>query len=85
MEGEVHPGFTWCDCPEAKVIPKIIHCFWTGGPKTKLAEKCLASWRKFAPDWEIREWGLSDFSDLPDFCKEAVRRELLGLTESNFV
>lgn len=40
------------------MIPKIIHCFWAGGPKTKLAEKCLASWRKFAPDWEIREWTL---------------------------
>ena len=38
------------------MIPKVIHCFWAGGPKTKLAEKCLASWRRFAPDWEIREW-----------------------------
>ena len=35
---------------------KIIHCCWFGGPMTKLAEKCLASWRKFAPDWEIRIW-----------------------------
>lgn len=37
-------------------MPKVIHCCWFGGPKTKLAEKCLASWRKFAPGWEIREW-----------------------------
>lgn len=35
---------------------KIVHCFWAGGPKTKLAQKCRASWEKFAPDWEIREW-----------------------------
>lgn len=44
----------------AKMIPKIIHCFWLGGPKTKLAEKCIASWRKFCPDWEIREWNESN-------------------------
>jgi len=37
-------------------MTRIIHCCWFGGPKTKLAEKCLASWRRFAPDWEIREW-----------------------------
>lgn len=40
------------------MIPKIIHCFWAGGPKTKLAENCLASWRKYAPGWEIVEWNL---------------------------
>ena len=38
------------------MIPKIIHCCWFGGPKTPLARRCLASWRVFAPDWEIREW-----------------------------
>lgn len=42
------------------MIPKAIHCFWAQGPKTKLAEKCLASWRRFAPDWEIREWSFDD-------------------------
>lgn len=42
------------------MIPKIIHCFWAGGPKTALAEKCLASWRRFAPDYEIREWTLGE-------------------------
>ena len=57
------------------MIPKTIHCFWAGGPKTKLAERCRASWRTYAPDWEIREWSLSDFPDLPDFCRAAVRRK----------
>lgn len=37
-------------------MARIIHCCWFGGPKTSLAEKCLASWRRFAPGWEIREW-----------------------------
>lgn len=47
------------------MIPKIIHCFWAGGPKTELAEKCLASWRKYAPGWEIFEWNLETRKDPP--------------------
>lgn len=39
---------------------RFIHCIWLGGPKTKLAQKCLASWRRFASDWTIREWGLAN-------------------------
>lgn len=39
-------------------MEKVIHCVWLGGPKTKLAERCYASWSRFAPDWEVREWRL---------------------------
>ena len=58
------------------MIPRTIHCFWAKGPKTNLAERCLASWRRLAPAWEIREWSLAN---LPDdvltsvFCAEAIR------------
>ena len=38
------------------MIPRRIHCFWAGGPKTGLAKRCLASWRRFAPDWTVHEW-----------------------------
>lgn len=58
------------------MIPRIIHCFWAKGPKTKLAERCLASWRRFAPGWEIREWSLADIqrmASLPIFCQKAIR------------
>ena len=42
------------DCP---MIPKIIHYCWFGrGEKPELAKKCIASWKKFCPDFEIREW-----------------------------
>lgn len=56
------------------MIQKVIHCFWAKGPKTKLAEKCLVSWKRFAPDWEIREWSLADLpaDGLPSFVREAV-------------
>lgn len=43
-------------------IPKIIHYCWFGGkPKPPLAEKCLKSWKKFCPDYEIREWNENNF------------------------
>ena len=39
------------------MIPKIIHYCWFGhGEKPELAKKCIASWRKFCPDFEIHEW-----------------------------
>lgn len=43
-------------------IPKIIHYCWFGGnPLPLLAEKCIASWRKFLPDYEIKRWDESNF------------------------
>ncbi|MGF7109388.1 glycosyltransferase family 32 protein [Treponema pedis] len=39
------------------MIPKIIHYCWFGGNQLPpLAEKCIASWKKFCPDYEIKEW-----------------------------
>ena len=39
------------------MIPKIIHYCWFGrGEKPELAKKCIASWKKSCPDFEIREW-----------------------------
>lgn len=43
-------------------IPKIIHYCWFGGkPKPPLAEKCIKSWKKYCPDYEIIEWNESNF------------------------
>lgn len=39
------------------MIPKIIHYCWFGrGEKPELAKRCIASWEKFCPGFEIREW-----------------------------
>lgn len=38
-------------------IPKIIHYVWVGGkPLTPLAERCIASWQKYLPDYELKLW-----------------------------
>lgn len=44
------------------MIPKIIHYCWFGGkPLPALAIKCIASWKKFHPDYEIKRWDESNF------------------------
>lgn len=44
------------------MIPKKIHYCWFGrNPKPMLAEKCIASWRKYCPDYEIIEWNEDNF------------------------
>lgn len=45
-----------------KQIPKKIHYCWFGqNPLPESALKCIASWRKFFPDYEIIEWNESNF------------------------
>ena len=44
------------------MIPKIIHYVWIGGaPLPELAERCVASWKKYMPDWKYMRWDESDF------------------------
>lgn len=44
------------------VIPKVIHYCWFGGnPLPELAQKCIASWKEFLPDHEIKEWNEHNF------------------------
>lgn len=43
-------------------IPKIIHYCWFGGnPLSNEAKKCIESWKKICPDYEIREWNEKNF------------------------
>lgn len=43
-------------------IPHIIHYCWFGrNPLPELARKCIASWRKYLPDYEIKEWNEDNF------------------------
>ena len=43
-------------------MEKVIHYCWFGGkPLPRSAEKCIASWKKFLPEYEIRRWDESNF------------------------
>lgn len=44
------------------MIPKVIHYCWFGrNPKPKSVIKCINSWKKFFPDYEIKEWNEDNF------------------------
>ena len=44
------------------MIPKKIHYCWFGGkPLPKSALKCIESWHKYLPDYEIVRWDESNF------------------------
>lgn len=44
------------------MIPKKIHYCWFGrGPKPELAIRCIESWKKFSPDYELVEWNEDNF------------------------
>lgn len=59
------------------MIPKIIHYCWFGGNcLDEKAEKCLQSWRKFFPDYEIIQWNESNFDVTKiDFMEKAYRNK----------
>lgn len=45
-----------------EMIPKVIHYCWFGhNPLPPLALKCIESWKKFLPDYEIKEWNEENF------------------------
>lgn len=58
------------------MIPKIIHYCWFGGkPLPKSARKCIASWHRHFPEFEIREWNESDFDvNAIPYTREAYER-----------
>lgn len=45
------------------MIPKKIHYCWFGGnPLPKEALRCIESWKKYCPDYEIIEWNESNYN-----------------------
>ncbi len=58
-------------------IPKVIHYCWFGGkPLPKSAEKCIRSWKKHCPDYEIIRWDESNFDvNCNPYCKFAFENK----------
>lgn len=54
-------------------IPKVIHYCWFGrGPKPTIVLNCMETWKKFLPDYEIKEWNEDNFDiNFNDYVKEA--------------
>ena len=60
------------------MIPKTIHYCWFGGnPLPPMAEKCIASWKRFCPDYEMVRWDESnyDLTSAPEYVRQAYERK----------
>lgn len=59
------------------MIPKIIHYCWFGGnPLPELAKKCIESWKKYCPDYDIKRWDETNFDlDCCDYVREAYQEK----------
>ena len=65
------------------MIPKKIHYCWFGrGKRPKLAKKCIKSWKKYCPDYEIIEWNEDNFdvniNDYTKWCYENKKYAFLS-------
>lgn len=64
------------------MIPKIIHYFWIGEkPLGEKEIKCMESWKRFCPDYEIKLWNEKNY----DFSKNEYMREALKAKKYGFV
>ena len=55
-------------------IPKIIHYCWFGEIQMgELNKRCIESWKRYCPDYEIKRWNETnyDLCKTPDYVKEA--------------
>lgn len=58
------------------MIPKIIHYCWFGkGEKSALINKCIKTWKKYCPDYQIIEWNETNFDvEVHQYCKSAFQK-----------
>ena len=56
---------------------KVINYCWFGNnPKPKIVIKCIESWKKMCPDYEIKEWNESNFDvNINDYVKAAYEKK----------
>lgn len=55
------------------MIPKVIHYCWFGGkPLPEDVKRYIKTWKKYCPDYEIKEWNESNFDVKQNqYCREA--------------
>ncbi|KJD34637.1 hypothetical protein PK35_02355 [Tamlana nanhaiensis] len=55
------------------MIPKIIHyCWFGGGEKSAFIKKCIRTWEKYLPEFEIKCWSEENFDiNTNEFVKQA--------------
>ena len=59
------------------MIPRIIHYCWFGhNPLPEFAQKCIESWKKYLPEYEIKEWNEDNFDvNIIQYTSEAYKEK----------
>jgi len=58
---------------EIELIPRKLHYFWfSDNPYPDKIKRCIESWHKFCPDYEIIKWDLNNYQTENLFCNEAL-------------
>ena len=62
-------------------IPKKIHYIWLGhGEKSEKIKNCIASWKKYLPEYEIKEWNESNFDiNYNDFTRQSYEKRTIRI------
>lgn len=59
-----------------KIEKKIHYCWFGGNPKSKLFKKCIKTWKKYLPEYEIIEWNENNFDiNSNKFVKQAYENK----------
>lgn len=64
------------------MIPKKIHYVWLGkGEKSAKIKHCIESWKKYLPEYEIKEWNEDNFDiNYNDFTKKSYEEKKYAYT-----
>lgn len=65
---------------DQQLIPKVIHYFWFGNqPLPEKNKKCIESWHKYCPDYEIKLWNEYNYNITKiDYMREAYEEKKWG-------
>ena len=63
------------------MIPKIIHYCWFGGaPEPDDVKQCIASWRKYLPDYKIKRWDETNYDvHKNQYMSDAYKEKKMGI------
>ena len=57
-------------------IPRTIHYIWVGGnPKPDSVNKYIETWKKYCPDYEIKEWNEKNYDRITIMAKKGKKEE----------
>jgi len=58
------------------MIPKKIHYCWFGGKELPvMARRCVESWKKYSPEYELVLWNESNSDIDNEYCRQATRQK----------